>query len=164
MEFACPQPFFILGQVNLSSQTFKAPLLFFTAPENIIITKLLCYNKCSMCTGFCCFSCSVMSNSFVTPWSIALQPPQYMEISRQEYWGGLPFFCPGDLLNPEIKPEPPTLGRWILYHWATWEAHRGNICLILSMSVPWHSIHAQQLLIEKKKKSNQYSVSQSLCG
>ena len=27
-----------------------------------------------------------------------------MEFSRQEYWSGLPFFFPGDLSNPGIKP------------------------------------------------------------
>ena len=32
-----------------------------------------------------------------------------MEYSRQEYWSGLPFLSPGDLLNPQIKPESPAL-------------------------------------------------------
>ena len=32
-----------------------------------------------------------------------------MELSMQEYWSGLPFPCPGDLLNPEIKPLSPAL-------------------------------------------------------
>ena len=27
-----------------------------------------------------------------------------MEVSRQEYWGGLPFPTPGDLPDPGIKP------------------------------------------------------------
>jgi len=27
-----------------------------------------------------------------------------MELSRQEYWSGLPFPPPGDLLNPDIEP------------------------------------------------------------
>ena len=31
------------------------------------------------------------------------------EISRQEYWSGLPFPSPGDLPNPGIKPEAPAL-------------------------------------------------------
>ena len=30
-----------------------------------------------------------------------------MEFSRQEYWSGLPFLTPGDLLDPEIKPVSP---------------------------------------------------------
>ena len=32
-----------------------------------------------------------------------------MGFSRQEYWSGLPFPSPGDLLNPGIKPESPAL-------------------------------------------------------
>ena len=44
---------------------------------------------------------------FVTPWTIAHQPPLFMEFSRQEYWSGLPFPPPGDLPNPGIKPISP---------------------------------------------------------
>ena len=32
-----------------------------------------------------------------------------MEISRQEYWSGLPFPTPGDLPNPGFKPESSSL-------------------------------------------------------
>ena len=32
-----------------------------------------------------------------------------MGFSRQEYWGGLPFPSPGDLLNPGIKARSPAL-------------------------------------------------------
>ena len=28
-----------------------------------------------------------------------------MEFPRQDYWSGLPFPSPGDLPDPEIKPE-----------------------------------------------------------
>ena len=31
---------------------------------------------------------SVISDSFVTPCTVARQPPLSMEFSRQEYWGG----------------------------------------------------------------------------
>ena len=31
------------------------------------------------------------------------------KFSRQEYWSGLPFFSPGDLPNPGIKPGYPAL-------------------------------------------------------
>ena len=54
------------------------------------------------------FRCSVMSNS-VTPWSVACQAPLSMEFSRQEYWSGLPFSSPGDLLDPGIEPVSPAL-------------------------------------------------------
>ena len=46
---------------------------------------------------------------FVTPWTVAYQAPPSMEISRQEYWSGLPFPSPGDLPDAGIKPKSPTL-------------------------------------------------------
>ena len=40
---------------------------------------------------------------FATPRTAAHQAPLSMEFSRQEYWSGLPFPSPGDLLDPGIK-------------------------------------------------------------
>ena len=45
-----------------------------------------------------------MSDSFVTPWTVACQAPLSMEFPSEEYWSGLPFPSPGDLPDPEIKP------------------------------------------------------------
>ena len=36
-----------------------------------------------------------MSDSFVTPWTVAYQSPLSMGFPRQEYWNGLPFPSPG---------------------------------------------------------------------
>ena len=44
---------------------------------------------------------------FGTPWTVARQAPLSMGFSRQEYWSGLPFPPPGDLLHPGIEPESP---------------------------------------------------------
>ena len=44
---------------------------------------------------------------FVTPGTIACQASPSMGFSRQEYWSGLPFPTPGDLLDPGIKPTSP---------------------------------------------------------
>ena len=52
-------------------------------------------------------SCSVMSDSFVTPWTVACQAPLSMGFPRQKYWTGLPFPSPGDLPNPGTKPTSP---------------------------------------------------------
>ena len=52
-------------------------------------------------------SCSVASDSFMTAWTVARQPPQSMGLSWQEYWGGLPFPPTGDLPDPGIEPESP---------------------------------------------------------
>ena len=40
---------------------------------------------------------------FVTPWTKAHKDPLSMGFSQQEYWGGLPFPPPGDLLDPGIE-------------------------------------------------------------
>ena len=40
---------------------------------------------------------------FATPWTIARQAPLPKEFSRQEYWSGLPFPSPEDLLDPRIE-------------------------------------------------------------
>ena len=44
-----------------------------------------------------------MSNSFVTPWTVALQVPLSVGFSRQEYWSGSPCPHPGGLPHPGIE-------------------------------------------------------------
>ena len=47
---------------------------------------------------------------FATRCTVAYQAPPSMGFSRQEYWSGLPFPSPGDLLpNPGIEPGSPAL-------------------------------------------------------
>ena len=43
---------------------------------------------------------------FATLWTVAHQAPS-KGFSRQEYWSGLPFPFPGDLLDPGIEPRSP---------------------------------------------------------
>ena len=50
-----------------------------------------------------------MSDSFTTPWTVACQAPLSMGFPRQEYWSGLPFPPPGNLLYLRINPESPAL-------------------------------------------------------
>ena len=47
--------------------------------------------------------------SLKTPWMVVHQIPLSVEISRQEYWSGLPFPSPGDLPDPGIKPGSSAL-------------------------------------------------------
>ena len=49
-----------------------------------------------------------MSDS-VTAWTVACQAPLSMGFSRQEYWSGLPFLSPEDLLDPWVKRGSPAL-------------------------------------------------------
>ena len=53
------------------------------------------------------FGCSVVSDCFSTPWTIALQAPLSMGFPRQEYQSELPFPSPRDLPNPGIEPVSP---------------------------------------------------------
>ena len=64
------------------------------------------------------FSCSVVSDSFDTPWTVARQAPLSMGIPRQGYSSGVPF-------PPRGWPRGwiclSCTGRQVLYHWATRE-------------------------------------------
>ena len=69
-----------------------------------------------------------------------------MKFSRQESWSGLPFPTPEDLPDPGI--EPVSIGRCILYRWATWEALKGSYQHINTGSgdrAVWVPIPAQHL-------------------
>ena len=56
----------------------------------------------------------MVSNSFVTPWTVARQAPLSMGFTRQECCSGLPFPTPADLPDPGIKLASPTLaGRFL---------------------------------------------------
>ena len=72
-----------------------------------------------------CVSHSVVSNSFVTLWTIAHQAPLSMGFSRQEYWSGLPCPPPGGLPNPGIEFMSlisPALAGGFFTTSTTWEA------------------------------------------
>ena len=50
-------------------------------------------------------SCFSRVRLFVTPWTVSRQAPLSMELSRQEYWSGLPYPPPGKLLDPGMEPK-----------------------------------------------------------
>ena len=54
-------------------------------------------------------SCSVMSDSFSTPWTADHQALLSMEFSRQEYQSGVSFLSPGNLPNSRIELRSPAL-------------------------------------------------------
>ena len=58
-----------------------------------------------------------------------------MDFSRQEYWSGLPSPSPGALPDSGIEPASSgsPVGRWLLYHYTTWEALGGytKMCSVL---------------------------------
>ena len=55
------------------------------------------------------FSYWVVSDSFVTLWTVACQAPLFMAFSWQEYWSELPFPSSRDLPEPGIEPPSPAL-------------------------------------------------------
>ena len=63
-------------------------------------TREVCTQTISVWVG-------AQSHLFVTPWTVAHEPPLSMGFSRQEYWSGLSCPPPGDLTDPETKPESP---------------------------------------------------------
>ena len=52
---------------------------------------------------------SAMSNSLWPSWTVACQAPLSMGFFRQDYWSGLPFPSPGNLLDPGIESTCPAL-------------------------------------------------------
>ena len=57
----------------------------------------------------CCCLVAQSCPTFCDPWTVASQAPLSMGFSRQEYWSGLPFHSPVDLLNPGTEPASPAL-------------------------------------------------------
>ena len=67
------------------------------------------------------------------PWTVARQALLSMEFPRQEYWSGLPFPSPGNLLNPGIEPaslkSSALAGRFFTIR-VNWEA-------LMYYGLPW---------------------------
>ena len=79
----------------------------------------------SLLLGLLMLSCLSCVQLFATLWTVAHQAPLSMGFSRQEYWIGLPFSPPGDLLNLGIEPvslTAPVLAGGFFTTSATWEA------------------------------------------
>ena len=64
------------------------------------------------------------------PWTVARQAPLYMRFPRQEYQSGSHFLLQEIFLTHRLNLCLLHC-RWILYHWATWEA---RIRLLQSVS------------------------------
>ena len=78
--------------------------------------------------SFSMYVCSALRHVqlFASLWIVTHQAPLSMDFSRQKYWSRLPFPSPRDLPDPGIKlvsSMSSCIGRQILYHCATWEAH-----------------------------------------
>ena len=74
--------------------------------------------------------------TLATPWTVACKVPLSMGFSRKEYWSGLPFPSPEDLLDPGIEPGSPALqadslptelqGKHVPNRWHWWICFQGK--------------------------------------
>ena len=83
---------------------------------------------------------SVMTNSFSTPWTAALQPPLSMEFSKQEYWSGYHSLFQGIFPTWGLNQISCIAGKFFTI-WATREA----------WGLPGSSVHGifQARILEK---------------
>ena len=70
---------------------------------------LFCILICMVVCCCCGLVATFVSDSFVTPWTVARQAPPSMGFLRREYWSGLPFPSPGGPLDPGTEPVFPAL-------------------------------------------------------
>ena len=109
---------------------------------------------------FFLLSHSVVSNAFVTPWTVARQAPLSMGFPQQESWSGLSFLSPGDPPHPGMEPRSPAspalAGRFftteppgsdysdlsfnsqIAYHWVLcFSLYVKSIISLIFLALPW---------------------------
>ena len=86
------------GNTANSTQTLSVHPLIFQ-------WEFLNHSTSSLCVWCVHAVCFVVSDFFVTPWTVAHQAPVSMGFPRQEHWSGLPCPPPSDLPNPGIKPR-----------------------------------------------------------
>ena len=89
----------------------------------------------------------------VTLWTVAHQTPLSMEFSRQEYWNGLSFPSPGDLLHPGIEPVSPLSPTLAGSFWVM-------VFLFVKNSILISSISRAHFLKKKKTEMNVIKVIQ----
>ena len=76
-------------------------------------------HRCRVCNVHACVhSCCSRVCLFATTWTVARQAPLSMELSKQQYWSGLPRLPPGHLPNPGIEAASHGffIVRQVLYH------------------------------------------------
>ena len=114
----------------------RSVLLFYQIWKNIyqvfFHVKAVRHTNCFYKTIFFCVCIFSHVQLFVTPWNIAHQAPLSMGFSRQEYWSGLPFSTPGDLLNPDL----------CLFHLLHWQA---DSLPLYHLGSPWTDMNKIQI-------------------
>ena len=105
-----PQCWQVSHQGTVSSYTHplstSVPLAFSRGTQMGLDLSLQLSNWSQVKRKWKCWSLSHV-RLLATPWTIVHQAPLSLEISRQEYWNGLPFPSPGGLPDPRIKSRFP---------------------------------------------------------
>ena len=94
---------FQIGSKVLKFSTSKHPVQLFD--------HYLIFLKQTTSSHLCC-GCGLVAKScptLATPQTVSHQVPSSTGFSSQEYWSGLSFPLPGDLLEPGIEPGYPAL-------------------------------------------------------
>ena len=95
---------FYAKQLSIVWSEIGSPLCFFW----LVSTRYDHWDGqlCSQCTKNS-FSRLVLTFSvFGSPWTVARQAPLFLGFSTQEYWSGLPYPPPGDLLEQGTELVP----------------------------------------------------------
>ena len=101
----CRRPGFDLWSRKISQRRKWQPTPVFLPGRSCNQRSLAGY---SLCCAVLCLVAQLCLTLF-DPMDCSCQAPLSMGFSRQEYWSGLPFLPPGDLPNPGIEIEAPTM-------------------------------------------------------
>ena len=100
---------------------------------------VLVYTYSILCCTWACAQSLSRVQLFTT--FAAHQAPPSMRFPRQEHLSASPSLSPGDLpnLGSTLASTPATcIVKWILYCWATWEAHFMQQLCLNKWSITWN--------------------------
>ena len=107
-----PRCWRVCGIGRISRKILKNQVPILTEGFSTLVGFVHFTGSC-VCVCVCVLSCVWL---FATPWTVAHQALLSMEFPRQEYWSGLPFPTPRDLLNSEVEPKCPAMaGRFFFF-------------------------------------------------
>ena len=99
---------------------------------------------------------------FATSWIVAHQAPLSMGFSRQEYWSGLPFPSPGDLLDPGIKLRSPALQADALTSEPPGKPWKSESCSVVSDSLQSCGLYSPQNCLGQNTGVGSFSLLQGI--
>ena len=91
-----------------------------------------------------------MSNSFVTPWTVAHQAPLSMGFSRREHWSGLPF--PSPMYESEkVKVKSLSRVRLLVTPWTAGYQDPLSMGFFQARVLEWGAIAVSRVMAENVK-------------